>query len=131
VPLKSKLKKLIKNWLSNGILIKIQTINKRHFKNLDKFLKLMKFYLIKIKKAHMIHMDLMLLILEIVEALADQVLISPMPTIYLSTFFKTTLLIMMMMLISSDLFSARKEVKMEMVLVLDLDLRCLIMMMGL
>jgi hypothetical protein len=79
----------------------------------------------------MIHMDLMLLILEIVEALADQVLISPMPTIYLSTFFKTTLLIMMMMLISSDLFSARKEVKMEMVLVLDLDLRCLIMMMGL
>jgi hypothetical protein len=131
VPLKSKLKKLIKNWLSNGILIKIQTINKRHFKNLDKFLKLMKFYLIKIKKAHMIHMDLMLLILEMVEALADQVLISPMPTIYLSTFFKTTLSITTMMLISSDLFSARKEVKMEMVLVLDLDLRCLIMMMGL
>jgi hypothetical protein len=79
----------------------------------------------------MIHMDLMLLILEVEEALVDQVLIFLMPTIYLSTFFKTILSITTMMLISLDLFSVKKEVKMETVLVSDLDLRCLMIMMDL
>jgi hypothetical protein len=76
-------------------------------------------------------MDLMPLVLEMVEDLADLVLILPMPMIYLSISFKTILSIMMTMLIFLDPSLEEKEIKMEMVSGMVLDLLCLMTMMDL
>jgi len=101
-PLLRILKKRIKRWLLNGILIKILTTNKKLPRNLDKSQKLMKFSLMILKEKLMILTDLMLLNMELVS-------ISIMLMISLNTFLKTLGSIIMKMLTSLEVFLVEKE----------------------
>lgn len=102
LPLWKTLKRHIKKWPSNGILIKIPTINKKLHKNSDKSPKHMKSSLINLKEKLTILTDLMLQNME-------QVSISTMLMISSNISLKTLDLIIMMTLTSLEVFSVVKK----------------------
>ena len=88
----SKLKKHTENLLSNGILIKILKILNKLNKSLEKYHKLMKYFLIKTKEKLTINMVIKGLDLNLLQDLEDIHSISTMLKIFLGTFSNKTLL---------------------------------------